>query len=167
MRVEMSDVEPTDLPIVLNLVPHYVYDMSEWMGWNCNADGTYDGCDDLPEYLSEPWGSLYVLRVNDRLAGFTSVRRLSESPASFDMGEFFVIRKFRRKGVGKEAAEQLFERFRGDWQIRCFVENTPAVEFWRSVVSSYSRGEYRESIEDYSCPHSGKWRMVFLRFRSR
>ena len=167
MRVEMSDAETADLPIVLNLVPYYIYDMSEWMGWNCKADGTYGGCDDLPEYLSEPWGSLHVLRVNDKLAGFTSVRRLSESPASFDMGEFFVIRKFRRKGVGKEAAKHLFERFRGDWQIRCFVENTPAVEFWRSVVSGYSGGEYRESTENYVSPHSGKFRMVFLRFESK
>ena len=163
----MTDAQAADLPIILNLVPYYIYDMSEWMGWDCKADGTYGGCDELPEYFSEPWGSLYVLRVDGKLAGFTSVRQLSESAASFDMGEFFVLRKFRRKGVGRDAAERLFKRFQGDWQVRCLVENAPAVGFWRSVINDYSGGQYRESIEDYVCPHSGKWRMVFLCFETR
>jgi predicted acetyltransferase len=56
--------------------------------------------------------------------------------------EFFVLNTHRGRGVGRAAATQVFDRFRGVWELGWVVGNTPATSFWRSVVSGYTAGEY-------------------------
>lgn len=68
--------------------------------------------------------------MNGRWAGFALVR--AESP--FDMSEFFVMRKYRRQGVGRAAAVELFRRFSGPWQVRQQRTNPGATEFWRTAI---------------------------------
>ncbi|MGF1728686.1 hypothetical protein [Photobacterium kasasachensis] len=47
-----------------------------------------------------------------------------------------MLRKFKGQGVGKLALKSVLERFPGRWQIRVLVENTAALGFWTSAVSS-------------------------------
>ena len=44
MEVTLHDAADRDLAIARNLVPYYIYDMSEHLGWPCTADGRFDGC---------------------------------------------------------------------------------------------------------------------------
>ena len=50
------------------------------------------------------------------------------------MAEFFVLRKYRRGGVGTDAARAVFARFPGEWQTRQQFENTGAIAFWRRAI---------------------------------
>jgi predicted acetyltransferase len=59
-----------------------------------------------------------------------------------------VLRCFRRKGVGRAMAFQVFETYRGFWQIGAIEPNLPAQNFWRVTVSAYTAGRYQESITD-------------------
>jgi predicted acetyltransferase len=68
--------------------------------------------------------------------------------AEFSMAEFFIARPWRRRGIGSEAVRLLFDRFAGRWLISEHVRNTAAVNFWRRVVSAYTRGQYQERIVD-------------------
>ena len=38
MDVTLHDATEADLPAVKNLVPYYIYDMSEHLGWSCTLD---------------------------------------------------------------------------------------------------------------------------------
>ncbi|WP_238996488.1 hypothetical protein [Paenibacillus pinistramenti] len=62
------------------------------------------------------------------------------------MAEFFVLKRFRRTGVGRTAAYALFDRFPGRWYISQLKTNTPAQAFWRAVVDEYTAGRYQERI---------------------
>ena len=66
----------------------------------------------------------------------------------WDLAEFFVMRKYRRRGVGSLAARQLFETHRGKWEIRQRLANTPATAFWRRVVGEFSGGKFEETFLD-------------------
>jgi predicted acetyltransferase len=77
------------------------------------------------------------------------------------MADFFITMTSRRLGVGREAALLIFKRFSGAWEITEFLYNKPAVEFWRSVVSEYTAGKYRESVAH------GEVRQVFQSVASR
>ena len=160
MDVEVMEARDEDLPVVRNLVRFYIYDLSEIMGWDCPEDGLFGGCDDLPQYWGrEPddpeykWppgqvGYAFVVRVDGRLGGFALVRRLGERPApSYDMGDFFILRRYRRRGVGKRVAHGLFDRFPGKWLVRQMKANHPARAFWRKVIAEYTAGDYSESAE--------------------
>ena len=50
------------------------------------------------------------------------------------MSEFFVIRKFRRSGVCREADLQVFGMVPGQWQVRQLARNLSGTQLWRSVI---------------------------------
>jgi len=60
------------------------------------------------------------------------------------MAEFFVMRSYRRRGVGLAAAFAAFDRFKGPWEVRQRDENVAAIAFWRRAIHDYTRGNYRE-----------------------
>jgi predicted acetyltransferase len=46
--------------------------------------------------------------------------------------------------VGREAAQLIFTRFGGRWLVVEQARNGGAVEFWRRVITSYTRGRFQE-----------------------
>ena len=66
--------------------------------------------------------------------------------AEYRMAEFFITRAMRRLGIGATAVRLIFSRFAGRWEITEYLRNAAAVGFWRRVVASYTRGDYRERI---------------------
>jgi predicted acetyltransferase len=90
-----------------------------------------------------------IILKNDKPVGFALVSRPPRNQreqVDFRMAEFFVTLKARRLGIGRDAAQLIFNRFAGTWEIIEFLYNKPAVTFWRSIVSDYTGGKFRESI---------------------
>ena len=140
MNVVLCKADESDLPIVKNLVHYYVYDMSEHMGWPCRPDGVYSGCDNIESFWNEEGKHAFILRHEDELVGFAMVRgNHEEDEIDYSIAEFFVLRKFRGKGVGEKVARQLFDRFSGQWMVAQLVDNRPAIAFWRKVISRYTQ----------------------------
>jgi predicted acetyltransferase len=59
------------------------------------------------------------------------------------IAEFFVLRKFRRRGAGQRSAHQLFDRFRGRWLVAVLTLNTPAMKFWPKVIRRYTLNRFQ------------------------
>lgn len=167
MDVTVTSATDSDFDIVKNLVPYYIYDMAEYMGWDCNAEGRYDGCDDLPEYWEREDHRPYLIRADGRIAGFALVRPYPDAPDRMEIGEFFVSRTFKGRGVGRAAAVRLFDAFPGSWLVRALEDNVGARRFWEKVISEYTRGDFARSAETYLDPDSRSWAMQFYRFESR
>jgi len=74
------------------------------------------------------------------------VRTLDESAAhgTHSIGEFFILKKYRRQGVGRVVAHQVFDLFPGRWSVGQIENNCPAQAFWRKVISEYTHGDYQE-----------------------
>ena len=111
------------------LLELYSHDFSERTDADVDADGRF-GWRDLDAYWREPDRHPFLFRVDGKLAGFGLVR----SGAPHDMAEFFVLRKYRRGGVGTDAARAVFARFPGDWQTRQQFANAAATVFWRRAI---------------------------------
>ena len=41
-------------------------------------------------------------------------------------------------------ANEMFNKYKGKWEIRTLLRNKQAQEFWRKVVKSASNGNYEE-----------------------
>ena len=161
MNIEVSQATPDHLPIVRNLIAYYVYDMSQAVGWDCDEEGVFGGSDDIAEYWcqghpetpeSERWpkgmyGVPFFVRVDYSIAGFANMIVIPADPEPVnDMGEFFVLGRFRRQGVGRQVAHSLFRRFPGPWQVRELLLNRPAQAFWRAVISEFAGGFQEEVV---------------------
>jgi predicted acetyltransferase len=127
--VEIEPVALADKSVLRRLLEFYVYDYSEYMGWDTDEHGAF-GYRHLDHYWTDADRHPFFIRVDGRLAGFALVR----AGTPHDMAEFFVMRKYRRTGVGIRAARMVFERFPGAWQVRQLAENTDGTAFWRSAI---------------------------------
>lgn len=95
-----------------------------------------------------------MIRANERLAGFAILderSRLSGEREIADVAEFFVLRRYRRLGVGGQAAMQAFARFPRRWEVREGVSN--AVAFWRRTIATSTSGKFAEVMVD-----DARWR---------
>lgn len=146
MKLEISEAGAAHIPAVDNLLQLYIYDYTDFMDWDVEADGRYT-LDDLDGRLTIPGRSVFLLHGDGALAGFAIVDQPQEPHADYDadMKEFFIMRRFRRQGMGAWFAQQVFERFPGRWRVEQLPENKTAIAFWRSVIGRYTGGAYRET----------------------
>ena len=54
------------------------------------------------------------------------------------------MRKYRRKGVGKLVAWQVFDLFPGQWEVGQYDKNEPAKVFWEKTIGPYTNGNFRK-----------------------
>jgi predicted acetyltransferase len=133
-----------------NLMQLYVHDWSELRPLEVGDDGRFQEYP-LAAYLGGEGGHAFLIHVDQRLAGFVLVgarSRLTGTAGVFDMAEFFVLRRYRRSGVGRAAAVATFDRFAGSWEIRQRDENPAATVFWRRVISRYTGDHYEDTRWD-------------------
>ena len=146
MEIELSPAGVEEKVLLERLMELYLYDFSEFDGADLDNQAYY-GYPYLDRYWVEPGRAPFLVRVDGALAGFVLVFEYSLlGQAGHMIAEFFVLRKYRRLGVGRAAAFAAFERFPGHWEVSQINENLPAQRFWRSVLTEYTHGEYREVV---------------------
>ena len=125
-----------------NLVQLYIHDFSEFLSAQrklaVEEDGRFADLLKLDNYWKEPDRSVWFIRAGGQLAGFALLNKHSHCGRSvdFNMGEFFVMRTFRRDGVGARAAIDLIQMHAGQWEIAMSARNPPALAFWPRVVAA-------------------------------
>ncbi|MBP6985192.1 MAG: GNAT family N-acetyltransferase [Alphaproteobacteria bacterium] len=173
--VQVITATIADHPTVQNMARFYVYDMSRecgahYSGWECPADGLFE-CDDLKSYFTDSTRKAYIVKVADELAGFVLINKLDFLPASFNMGEFFILAKFQRKGIAQIVARQVFDMHQGTWSVGAIPMNKRALHFWRRVIGDYTGGDYMERLytsDELKNPeHPDPYPMIMMTFDSR
>jgi predicted acetyltransferase len=135
--------------LIANLFNYYVYDMSEFMGWQPAKSGLYVEDPEqieIHEYWQWPDHFPYLIRFNDEVAGFALIRFLTKENC-FDVGQFFILRKFKGKHIGHKALEEVFQKHPGRWQVRVLVENIGARAFWESVLPKLADSEVKSTVD--------------------
>jgi predicted acetyltransferase len=149
-RLDVTPARPGEKPLLENLLDLYMHDFSEFVPLDVGDDGRF-GYPGLASYWSEPGHHAFLARLECKLAGFALVTR-SEDPAGngevWDMAEFFVLRGYRRRGVGVNLAQKVWKLCPGKWQVRVRLNNLPAQSFWESAVGKFA-GVPAQSL-DYS-----------------
>ncbi|HEU5347255.1 MAG TPA: GNAT family N-acetyltransferase [Ktedonobacterales bacterium] len=142
----------------------YSYDFSEIYQLDVDDTGSY-GSDDLAGCWVESWRIPFLFRVDGKLGGFAIVdhrNHLTDDTDVWDMAEFFVLRKYRRRGIGRHVAGRLFAMFPGQWEVRQAAKNIGAQAFWRRVIADYTHSRFTEVIV-----HGERWHGPVQRFESR
>jgi len=139
-HIEVIPAAPEHAPILANLLELYAHDFSEFRNLEIGEDGRF-GYNPLPEYWSEPGRHPFLIRIGGKLAGLVLVTRgsgISGNGAVWDMAEFFVMRGFRRRGMGTRAAHEVWKSLPGMWEVRVMQANVPALHFWAGAISTFA-----------------------------
>ncbi len=126
-------------PILANLLELYAHDFSEFQPLEIGPEGRF-GYEPLSLYWSESNRHPFLIRFNGTLAGLALLKRGSEISGNqdvWDMAEFFVLRGCRRHRIGTLAAQQVWRRFPGLWEVRVMQSNPSAISFWNRAISGF------------------------------
>lgn len=148
MDVAIREAGPGDAATLANLLQLYLHDFTEFDGHDADDSGRF-AYGDLAPYWTESDRRAFLIRADGRLAGFALVDRdapLSGPGACWSIAEFFVMRKYRRLGVGGRAAAEVFRRFPGRWEVSQIAANLPAQVFWRAAIARATGGRYAETF---------------------
>lgn len=151
MGTELKSIAQEDRNRLEHMFQFYLYDMSEFAGWPISTNGMYAYPDDL---LAQYWENAdhhpYFILTDDEVAGFCLVRPSPIDHRIWDVGQFFVLRKFRGKGVGRLAFSLSLRGRSGQWQVRVLPENLSAYQFWRTAIGRLTDGAFSEIEKEYS-----------------
>ncbi|WP_052731721.1 GNAT family N-acetyltransferase [Devosia geojensis] len=92
------------------------------------ADGRFEY-----DYLDRFWQHPYLIHCDGELAGFALVIEacpVTGAHPCFFMAEFFVLKAYRGRGVGRSAAETIINGHPGRWHIGVIERNAGAARFW-------------------------------------
>jgi predicted acetyltransferase len=158
-HIEVIPARPKQESILANLLELYAHDFSEFNDLELGADGRF-GYSSLALYWSEPGRHPFLVWVEGKLAGLVLVKRGSEVSGNetvWDVAEFFVLRGYRRRGIGTQIASEVWRRFPGLWEVRVMESNAPAHDFWAHAISIFTG----EAIKPVRVEKDGKCWTLF------
>lgn len=164
LSIQITQASLEQKPVIAQLYELYTYEMTDLADFDINENGYY-GYSDLPSYWQAPNKYPFLLWVNEKLAGFALIQQgspIDDEPDIWDIAEFFIMRKFRKKGIGEFVAHQLFEKHEGRWQIRVWDNNKIAHAFWDNIITRFSKISVIPSRRKYQ-GHDG---LLVYRFAS-
>lgn len=146
MNIYIEEVLPKEKHVLQNMFEFYDYEFSLYLNFEVNKDGLFRKAP-VDMYLSDDRFTSYFIKSEEILFGFVIVKKTADQPL-FEMEQFFVLKKYNGKGIGKQAAILAFNCHKGDWKVTQLERNYPAQAFWRSVIKNYTNNSYRESYDE-------------------
>jgi predicted acetyltransferase len=147
-QFELVHAAPEHAPILANLLELYAHDFSEFYSIEIGADGKF-GYPSLTSYWSEPDRFPFLVKARGKLAGLALVKLSSAAAGEgkvWDVAEFFVLRAYRRQGLGTRLAHQLWRQFPGPWEVRVMQSNIAGAKFWRRAIRAFTGTRTRSSV---------------------
>ena len=138
-HIELVPAAPDQQAVLANLLELYAHDFSEFHEIELGTDGRF-GYKDLPLYWHDPGRRPFLVRADGRLAGLVLVKKgseLSGDQTVWDMAEFFIVRRYRRRGIGTCVAHEVWRRFPGCWEVRIMESNRSAHVFWARAIAAF------------------------------
>ncbi|RON47705.1 GNAT family N-acetyltransferase [Pseudomonas frederiksbergensis] len=153
-RIELQPAQRDELETIENLMQFYVYDFSEWLPLKLGEHGLFN-IQPKPGYWRNPATRPFLIKVDGELAGFVTVDDdIHVAGAEFNIGYFFVSRRFRGQGVAKFVVSALLRRLPGQWQIFHIDANQPARRFWACVMPDLLQEKFTThqlTVDGYQC----------------
>ena len=148
MNIQIEPILIEQKSVFIQLINLYNYDFTEFTNEDINEHGYFDY---THYYTKDLWTDKsrhpFFIRVDGKLAGFVIVKdggyQYLDDKNAHNIHEFFVMKKYRRNGVGSFAAKTVFDMFGGKWEVCQMQNNTPARKFWKSVISEYTNNDYQ------------------------
>jgi len=144
MDIAIEKVRLEEKSILGNLLKMYCYEWSQYNGLDVDDQGIYEYEHHLSNYWIKEKYYPFFVRVDGVLAGFVLIDTDFDIHFNYDyaMSEFFIMYKYRRAGIGRYVARNIFDMFHGNWELKRHPQNGVAVKFWDSVIDEYTGGNY-------------------------
>lgn len=144
MDFYLEDVNSNDRDILYRLLQYSLFEESanDLNEMNDSAVFEYKYFD---RYFTDSDRDAYFIREkgSKKLLGFAMVNTyLQIYNEGHSIAEYMVIPKYRRNNIGKNVANILFDKYKGNWEVRPSYNSKSAYLFWKNVVGDYTNNDY-------------------------
>lgn len=148
MNVQLINATKDKEETLLNLFQFYIYDFSEFMEIDIEPNGRYKEYP-IDDYLEKDGFYTYLVCLNGNYIGFCLFRynQCKEIKSFYSVKEFFIMKRYRRTGIGKFVAHEVFKMHQGHWEVIQMKSNLPAQRFWRMVIRDFTNEDFIERAE--------------------
>ena len=136
--MELLPVHADDRELLWNINQKYLYEMTNYYADEMDAQGIlHYGYFDA--YFTDPKRRAFFLREDSQLVGFAMIHPYSNLGRNPDyvLAEFTIFPMYRGNHLASTAAELIFERFPGSWEVKYNEANIAAKTLWISVTTPY------------------------------
>ena len=158
---EVRIAQATDRLPIYRMLELYQHDLSDIWDQELDSHGEYGYA--LDRYWDTDGNQPFVAAAQGKYAGFALVdQSVRLGTEGHWMDQFFVLKKYRRQGVGRLLAKAVFAALPGRWEVGQMPQNLAAQAFWRKVIAEYTGGRYKEQevlagrwqgvIQVFECP---------------
>lgn len=137
MQIELLTTSADQQPLIANLYQYYAYESSDWEQEDVEVDGRfYIHAPHLQRYWQEPDWSASLVLVDGFIAGFLLIER-SELPGidALEFADLFILKKYRRLGIGRALVEQVIVAGGGSWLVSFYEQDALARQFWQRLLT--------------------------------
>jgi predicted acetyltransferase len=159
MPLLCRQAEAGDFPALQQLLELYQYELSDIWEQDLDAQAQYGY--DLSRHKQAERFFAHVALEGNQYVGFALVGPAAVTRSEgWWMEQFFVLKRYRRSGVGQELARHVFLSHPGPWEIGQMPANATARVFWRGVIGAVTGGQFTEAQIT-----EGRWQGFVQQFR--
>ena len=143
MDYEIIKVDEKDKDKLYRLLQYALYDGSQYVDNHLNEDCVFD-YNWFDNYFTDKDRDAYFIKKDDEYIGMCMVNEyLKINNQGKSISEFLILPKYRRNHIGKRVAYDIFEMFKGDWEVQPMENNPGAYNFWKNIINEYTNGNYK------------------------
>lgn len=149
-EIELVQTGPEHAELIRNLYQYYAYESSDWEQEDVEVDGRfYIHEEHLARYWQDPQWSAHLILVDRFIAGFLLIEQ-SELPGvdALELADLFILKKYRRQGVGNAVASQVLSSGSNNWLVRFYRQDEGALAFWQTVLRGLARPVRELALDD-------------------
>jgi predicted acetyltransferase len=140
---EVGVASPADRLPIYRMLELYQHDLSHIWDQDLDSHGEYGYA--LDRYWDSEGFYPFVATAAGKYAGFALANQAVRiGTEGYWMDQFFVLKKYRRQGIGKLLARSVFTALPGRWEVGQLPRNLAAQVFWRNVLSTHTDGRFKE-----------------------
>lgn len=145
MNVFLEKVTINNKEILYKLLQYSLFEESEHDLNEMNDQAIFE-YKYFDKYFTDLDRDAYFIKEKNtnKLLGFAMVNSYMQI---FDKGhsiaEYMIIPKYRRNKIGKNVAIELFNKYKGNWEVTPSLNSKEAYLFWKNVIEEYTNNNYK------------------------
>jgi predicted acetyltransferase len=151
MNYEIVSATIEEKDKLYRLLQYALYDGSQYIDNDIDEECRFEyGWFD--NYFTDDDRDAYFIKNGKSYLGMAMVNEnLKFNEEGKCISEFLILPKYRRYHIGKRVAYDIFNMFKGDWEVQPMENNPTAYAFWNNIINEYTNGNYtvkNDGIED-------------------
>lgn len=145
MNIYLEKVKEENKEVLYRLLEYSLYEESANDLNEMNEEAIFE-YKYFNSYFTDDDRDAYFIREKEtnKILGFAMVNSYVQVfENGHSIAEFMVIPKYRKNHIGKKVAFELFDRYRGNWEVSPSYNSCSALFFWNKVVKDYTSSNYK------------------------